>query len=325
MLNDGGSASDAVVAAILSAAAVHSGVFLGPVVAMVGGVGAGTRLFDGRTRQPGLGARRPRGFTKHDTIAPAARCAVPRSMATLALMHAYSTKRPLSALTRCARATSKLHVELADEGHDARLDLLDTLPERGAVSLAHLGPELIRVAGPGAGGLLCERDLQQAQADDSRPAFRAIDGAELARPAWDEAAPDDGPRTASLQHTHVVVAADGHGLVAAASYSAQPDGLFVPALGVRLALAATPVMRGVPRVTPGTTLWAPHAIGLLRRGADGWFAAIGAAGAERLPERGLAPSTAPIGEQVSALRAATSATRAVMATVERGQTSALAS
>jgi gamma-glutamyltranspeptidase/glutathione hydrolase len=323
IIEDGGSASDAVVAAILSAAAVRSGVLLGPLVAMVGGVGAGTTLFDGRTCQPGLGEKRPRGFMADDRIPLAARCAVPRGVAALALVHAYSTKRPWSALVRSARATAKQQDEV-DDGLDARLEVLDALPAHGAPSLTQLAGALIRAAGPGAGGLLSARDLEEARPADSRPSFEAMADAELARPVWSDAVGDEETRSETLQRTHVVVAADGRGLVAAASYTPFPAGLLVPELGLRLASAAVPVRRGVPRVTPGTPLWAPSPIALLQRAADGWFGAMGASGAETIPDVGLASTALPLDKQLEALLSATGAAAAAIATVERGETAASA-
>ena len=63
-----GNAVDAVVAGVFAAAAISPGVLLGPVQILVGGAGAGLLAIDGRVRQPGIGAPRPRGFTTGDDI-----------------------------------------------------------------------------------------------------------------------------------------------------------------------------------------------------------------------------------------------------------------
>ena len=63
-----GNAVDAVVAGVLMAAAESPGVLLGPVQLLAGGAGAGLIAIDGRVRQPGMGAPRPRGFLATEPI-----------------------------------------------------------------------------------------------------------------------------------------------------------------------------------------------------------------------------------------------------------------
>jgi gamma-glutamyltranspeptidase/glutathione hydrolase len=319
IIEDGGSASDAVVAAILSVAAVRAGVLLAPMVAVVGGVGAGTRAFDGRTVQPGRGQKRPRGFTPDSDIPDAARSAVPRSLAMLALLQAYAAKRPLSALVRVARATAKQQKE-PEQGLAERLDVLELLPKHGATSLRQLEVPLVRAAGTTARGLVSPQDLEHARPDDTGLAFRAAPSGEVAVPAFDPAAPGE-ERDRQAARTHVVVAADGRGLVAGVSYTIA-TGLLVPELGLRFSANAVPVMRGVSRVTPGTPLWAPCPVALMRRPSEGWFGAIGAAGCDAIPPDALSPA-APMDEQLRKLREATGATHAAVAMVARGRTSAL--
>src|SRR5580693_5893890 len=72
-----GNAVDAVVAGVFAAAGAGASVLLGPVQIVFGGAGLGLRAVDGRVRQPGKGAPRPRGFTPEQTVAPAARVGVP--------------------------------------------------------------------------------------------------------------------------------------------------------------------------------------------------------------------------------------------------------
>ncbi len=319
VLADGGSASDAVVAGILTAGVVRDDVLLGPVVALVGGVGAGTRCFDGRNCQPGRGAKRPRGFQPGETIPLAARAGVPRSLVALPLMHSYSSQRPLSALVRCARTVAKQH-EGADDGLAARLEVLGFFPQLGGATLGQLHKPLLLAAGAAAGGLMTELDLSDASPDDARADFVPIADAEIAVPSLEAAAPVDASAIEPPPHPPaIIVAADGRGLVAAACYTPN-SGLFVPELGLRLSTLGVPVRRGVPRVTPGTPLWAPTPIALARRAA-GWFAAIGVAGARSLAPSQFASGAAPLEEQLHALQAAASGTRAAMATVERGRTS----
>ena len=60
-LAKGGSAVDAVLSGYFAAAGAYPGVLLGPVTLLIGGTGSGDRAFDGRVRQPGKNAKRPRG------------------------------------------------------------------------------------------------------------------------------------------------------------------------------------------------------------------------------------------------------------------------
>src|SRR5690242_14844382 len=72
-----GNAVDAVCAAVFAASAISPGVLLGPVQVLVGGAGAGMLAIDGRVRQPGIGAPRPRGFVDASEVPDAARVGVP--------------------------------------------------------------------------------------------------------------------------------------------------------------------------------------------------------------------------------------------------------
>ena len=78
-----GNAVDAVVAGVFAACAGSPGVLLGPVQLLVGGAGAGLQAFDGRVRQPGIGAPRPRGLLASEEVPLAARVGVPWLLATL--------------------------------------------------------------------------------------------------------------------------------------------------------------------------------------------------------------------------------------------------
>lgn len=324
ILDDDGSASDAIVAGILSAATVHSDVLLAPMVAMVGGVGAGIRSFDGRTRQPGQGLKRPRGFLPDDHIPLTARCSVPQSFATLALIHASARQRPLSALVRAAKAVAK-QAEQIDDGLDARLAVLGQLAAHGATTLAQLARPLLHAAGPTAGGLLSEDDVKAHAPPLEAAHFLAHDEGEIALLRLEGGAPiDDADRGRRAARAEVIVAADGRGLVAAACYAPSPIGVFVPELGLRLPSSAVPILRGVPRVTPGTPLWTPSPIAVIRRAAEGYFSAMGVSGAVEISGDRLAPATAPLAEQLHSLKTTSGGAIAVAATVQRGRTSALA-
>ncbi|MEQ9323623.1 MAG: hypothetical protein RIF41_30955, partial [Polyangiaceae bacterium] len=206
VVTSGGNAVDAVLGGFLAAAAARPGTLLGPMCAVVGGVGVGARVFDGRVCQPGADAPRPRGYRPDEAIPPPARAAAPRSLATLTLLHAYGAARPMSALARPAIAAAKKRE--APE----RAALLDAVAQQGALAL--LGSEtlraLLRAAGPMAGGLLSEADLRRARPGDDALRFVELDdGLELASPF----AGQDGVDV-QARRTEVIVAADGHGKVA---------------------------------------------------------------------------------------------------------------
>lgn len=314
----GGNAVDAVLGGFLAAAATRPGVLLGPICAMVGGVGVGARLFDGRVCQPGKEAPRPRGFRQDEPIPPAARAAAPRSLATLALVHAYGAARPMSALARPAIAAAK-KAEAPE-----RAALLDAVSRQGALAL--VGSDtlraLLRVAGPTAGGLLSEADLRGARPGDAALTFLRVgtDGLELAPFAAAEANGEVARR-----RTEILVAADGRGKVAALAFCPDDDGVEVPELGVTLARDAEPIRRGVPRVTPGTVRAMAVPIAIARRPAEGWFAALGVAGAAGVEIEAASPlaTAGALAGQLEALRVACGGTTAMAATTQRQQTAVL--
>ena len=310
IVSSGGNAIDAVLGGFLAAAAARPGVLLGPVCAMVGGVGFGARLFDGRVCQPGREAARPRGFVEGDAIPDAARAAAPRSLATLALVHSYGAARPMSALSRPAITAAKK--QQAPE----RAALLEAVSRQGALAL--VGSEalraLLRAAGPTAGGLLTEADLREARPGDEASSYVALaEGLELAAPF---------ARGEATRRAEVIVAADGQGKVAALAFSPDDDGVAIPELGVTLARDAEPIRRGVPRVTPGTVRPMAGPLAIARRAGEGWFAALGVAGARALTVQTASALAEPgaLAAQLEALRTACGGTMAMAASSQRRAT-----
>ncbi len=127
-----GNAVDAVVAGVLMAAAESPGVLLGPLQFLAGGAGAGLIAIDGRVRQPGLGAPRPRGFQANETIPDAALVGVPFLPA--ALVTALAT---LGAATLLRAAGPALAWARANAPE--RAGLLEAIARRGAPALAEEG------------------------------------------------------------------------------------------------------------------------------------------------------------------------------------------
>jgi hypothetical protein len=309
IIADGGTAMDAVIGGFLAAAAVDEASLLAPVVGLVAGVGAGARCIDGRACQPGAAVKRPRGLLADDVVPAAARVGVPRSLAALALLHAYGGSRSLRALARPALATAK------SRGAGELQRFLGAFADHGPGTLlvGHVARALLVAAGPAAGGLLGEDDLRRVRPGDEDALSTRHGDLDFTSVPWAEAPRHGRP-------AHVIVAADGRGLVGALAYCPDADGVLVPELGVRLAGDATPVMRGVPRVTPGTPAPAPCPIAILNRPADGWFAAFGASGALRLDEAALPEPSAPLKAQLQRLREQPGCLRAVAASVQRGLT-----
>lgn len=234
-----GNAVDAVVAGVLAAVAAAPGVLLGPVQILVAGAGAGLLAVDGRVRQPGLGAPRPRGTLAGGAVPQAARVGVPAMPAALAAALAAAGSVTLRRV--CLEAA-----EAARPVSAQRAAVLASIARRGAPAMADeaIAGELAAVAGRAAGGVLTGRDLSSVRPGLGHPKERALEPAGWLRVPWREGAAD-GSRA------HVVVAADRRGMLCAACYESTDEGLPVPALGLVAPALAAPVMRGETRVRPG--------------------------------------------------------------------------
>ncbi len=240
-------AVDAVVAGVFAAAAAHAGVLLGPVQMLVAGAGVGPRAVDGRTLQPGRGAARPRGFRADDPIPPAARVAVPALPVALAAALATFGTAALGKVLGPA-------VDIARAVAPARAELLARLGQRGpTLAAGGIAEELVNAVGPLAGGLLTLEDL-----DELRPEVIVTEPVKLGvrrglTVPWDAAAVRSiqGSSLDAL-HTHVLAAIDARGSLAIACYEVPEDGLSIPELELLAPFAAAPVLRGEPRLRPGT-------------------------------------------------------------------------
>jgi gamma-glutamyltranspeptidase/glutathione hydrolase len=253
-----GNAVDAVVAGVFAAAAGAPGVLLGPVQILFGGAGLGLRAVDGRVRQAGKGAPRPRGFTEDQLIAPAARVGVPALPAALAAALASSGASTLAQVMAPAIALA--------EG--PRRDALKRIAQRGPSALLDeaLAGELVNSCGRVAGGLLSRDDI-----DAVLPAIVAAgEGAQAGRAAfvpWRSSARGAGDPKSSA-YVQIVAASDHRGLVAVAAYERRDDGVAIAALSLVAPFMASPVLRGQPRVKPGEPAPSSAPIALVRS-ADG--------------------------------------------------------
>jgi len=270
-LSKGGGAVDAVIAGFLCAAALRPGVLLGPMVALVAGIGSAARCIDGRALQPGQGAPRPRGALPEQPIAAAARAALAPSLSALTLLHAYGARHSMGQLVKApAQRARKL-------GATRRAEALVGFGRAGASWLrqADVARVLLASASAMAGGMLTMADIDRALPDDEAPSFEAVAGVlEIATPSWQTAI--DGPAPPS----EGIVVADGRGSVATLSFSSETAGLALKELELQLPLAAAPVVRGVSRVTPGTRRSTCLPIAVLRR--EGWYGAATRSGNEPL-------------------------------------------
>jgi hypothetical protein len=276
-----GNAVDAVIAGVFAACAISPGVLLGPVQLLVGGAGAGLLAVDGRVRQPGIGAPRPRGFQSAEEIPDAARVGVPWLPASLsaavATMGTATFNQVLSPAVLLAKGTP-------------RADVLKRLAARGPSAMEEraLGGEILAVAGRPSGGLLTTEDLASPRPEVHKASRIALGRAarqrertanprgrstslatELARKKsaageveprflvtfpWTRieedlpAAPANGVEVARVR---AVAAVDRNATFAIACWDEATDGLMIPELGLRAPFFAEPVRRGQTRIRPG--------------------------------------------------------------------------
>jgi gamma-glutamyltranspeptidase/glutathione hydrolase len=240
------SAVAAAVAGFFAAAGAHPDVLLAPVTLLVAGVGSGGRVFDGRVRQPGLGARRPRGFVE-EAVPAAARVAISTSVAALTVALAYDQRATLTAVARAG--TRAASAASAPE----RARLLERVAEVGPAALAESSfvRPLLHLASPSQGGLLTPADFGAATdvALDARE--RSTATGIVLEPPWADVK-SEAMSAGGARHGLCVVDADG--VYAALTYDRIGEGLDVSALGLVAPLVAIPVRRGTPRVAPGTRL-----------------------------------------------------------------------
>lgn len=258
-----GNAVDAACAAVLMAVALEPGVMLGPVHFLLSGPGLGLRCVDGRQRQPGRAAPRPRGFLLTEEIPRAARVAVPALPAAVAT--ALSMFGTVTLRRVCEPALDAL-----TRDHPRRV-VLAAYAREGASAFAKdaIADALTSLAGRFAAGLLTREDLRAVRA----PAIACRVRDRLAM------APVDDGGEVSTASCHAVTVADQRGAVVAACYEAVNDGLAFDTLGLVAPLRAEPVMRGRRRKDPGATLPCATTIALLDTADDARFdAAIGFGG-----------------------------------------------
>jgi gamma-glutamyltranspeptidase/glutathione hydrolase len=257
-LSAGGSATGAVLSGFFASAGAYAGVLLGPLSILVGGVGVGARAFDGRLRQPGAGAKRPRGAKTDSDVAEAARVAVPTSATAALVALAYDGNPSITTILRPG-------IQRAERaGAEGRVSVLKLVRSVGAGAFADrmFVRALLRVAGPSQGGLLSPGDFGAVPEVDHDATVRKSGKNEYVEPAWASAV--DGLDVSGLGVGYAVCAVDVRGVFAAAAFRRVGDGFSIEELELEAPLAASPVMRGVTRAAPGARLAAPAPIAFLR-------------------------------------------------------------
>ena len=251
-----GNAVDAVVAGVFAACATLPSVLLGPCQILLGGAGQGLHALDGRVRQPGIGAPRPRGFLSNEEVPDAARIGVPWLPATLAAAMAQSGTATLAQVMAPAQALAK---------GTARASTLAKIGQRGARALEErpLATELLVVGGRANGGLLTPEDLASARPQvagatklvlERSKKKEGLEGRVVVTLPWanvEDRAPRAPVQPVDIGATRAVVAVDRHGGFAAACFCDSPDGIMLEELGLRAPFYAEPVRRGATRVKPG--------------------------------------------------------------------------
>src|SRR5262249_21488876 len=127
-----------------------------PVQLLVGGAGAGFLAVDGRVRQPGVGAPRPRGFVTADEIPDAARVGVSWLTSAMSVAVATMGSQTWHALVAYGVALAK---------GSERQKVLARIQQKGprAFEDGALGGELVAQFGRPNGGLLTTEDFQSSQ------------------------------------------------------------------------------------------------------------------------------------------------------------------
>jgi len=122
--------------------------------------------------------------------------------------------------------------------------------EVGALALSEpeLSRALVRAFGAPNGGLVSPADFAHPEALDWPAQRLEEDGSARLVAPWADSA------KAAFVRGATVSAIDINGLFVSAAFECQPDALYVEELELSAPLLATPTMRGVPRVAPGTPL-----------------------------------------------------------------------
>lgn len=272
-LAKGASAVDAVLAGYFAAAGAYPGVLLGPVTILIGGTGSGDRAIDGRVRQPGRNAKRPRGTLPGEEPPQAARVGVPSSVPALAVAAGYGGTVTLGRLVHAGVALAR------ERGAERRAAVLARVGEVGALAFSEpeVSRALVRAFGAPNGGLLTPADFV-VQSGLDHAALRTEQ--RLISPWAAEA-------SAPFVRGTTVSAVDVNGMFVAAAFECQPEALYVEELELSAPMLAAPTLRGVTRVAPGTPISAAAPLWIDYDDAGSALDLWTAAGARSVAEPGV--------------------------------------
>jgi hypothetical protein len=239
----GASALRAAATGYMAAAGEHPGVLLSGVTILLYGFGA-ARAFDGRLRQPGLGARRPRGWLHSDEVPDVAWVAAPGNLPALFVALGYDEDHRNAMVFRAG--INRAHAA----GSDARASLIEHIQDRGGNAWAdpQLHRSLLHIAGASQGGMLGRGDFEVTGTLDVAGERLTDEGGSLLRVPW---ATEAAEPTAGCS-VEAVCAIDRRGTAAVIVYERCVNGIQVPDWGLLAPRASQPVIRGVPRIRPGT-------------------------------------------------------------------------
>ncbi len=256
-----GTAVDGLCAGILALAATHPSVLLGAGTILLGGMGEGQLAIDGRARQPGLGAQRPRGFTDGQPIPDGARVAAPTLPSAIVLAHAGRGERTLTHLSRIALASASQSASVpANRGESIR-----AFGREGSNFLRGGGirSALLAATARSRGGMLTEGDLDGAHGEvvAARTMERGKRSFSIAPWCVLDGGLDGGlGADAPSEPLSVIVVADARGALAIAVVLVPALGISLDETGLIAPLLASPVMRGVTREAPASIIAVPAPI-----------------------------------------------------------------
>jgi hypothetical protein len=246
LLLAGASAIAAAAGGFFAAAGQRPGVLFGSLTLLLAALGTGSRAFDGRLRQPGRGTKRPRGYRGGDEIPPAAYVAAPAGVAALVVAMAYDEGHRLSPVLAPALKNAQR------AGSEARAEVLRRIESMGARFLLDgaIARPLVAAGGPAEGGLLTTEDLEAPDGIDRDALTSRLGTTALVTAPW---ANDSSVPNADVR-LHTLVTMDARDRAVVLSYEETLRGVDVPELDVVLSRAAVPVLRGVSRQAPGSSL-----------------------------------------------------------------------
>jgi gamma-glutamyltranspeptidase/glutathione hydrolase len=276
----GGTAVDAVLAAYFALAGATPWGLLAPLTILVAGSGHGIRAVDGRARQPGLGIERP---VRYDDDAAAPLLARASAPATAAAVSVASSMFGSESLPRLATLGARI---ARKQGARERAALITRFGSARAwvlqdrAFLAEVAERVPRFEG----ALLQPADLTIEGADvlPCQPSL-TLAGVQAAFPPW--YAPASSPISPGSSPLLVLASERGN---LAALFLHHP-GRIIPLFEGEIELPALgqPVLRGVPRLKPGSPLPLAVPLAVLLEGARATHV-VGATTGEQIHEEDVA-------------------------------------